>query len=193
MDIGIFGGTFNPIHNGHLAAANAAVDKIPLDRVYMVPSSKPPHKTEKKLIPFSHRYKMVEMAVAGYPHLYTSDLDSTKDNSYTKNLIQRFRQNFPDDQLFLIIGADNIPELTTWYDYKWILNNINIVAINRKVDVDRKKEEYIDKIAYVTIPPVEISSSLVRERIIAGEDVSDLVPPEVCRYIENHELHRYVE
>ncbi len=191
MNIGVLGGTFDPIHYGHLAVAVESAKQVPLDRVYFAPSSNPPHKLPDQITAFFHRMIMVELAVDNYPHFYPSKLDYTSNKkSFTKHLIKKNQQQFPNDNVFLIIGADNITQLTTWYDYRWLLENVNIVAVNRKTNTDLTKVDYLERIRIINIEPVEISSSLIRERVFTGNDISDLVPLEVSEYIKTHGLYQ---
>ena len=189
--IGILGGTFNPVHNGHLSVALNLVIKLSLDLFYLVPSSNPPHKV-KDILPFEIRKNMLELAIESHPYLRISDLDHTHDKkSYTKHLIERFRKDFTQDELFFIIGADNIPQLSNWYDYRWLLDNINIVAVNRPgQDLSNYSHlEYFKKLTIVETSPVDVSSADIRKKLANNDAISGLVPPAVEEFIKKNHLY----
>jgi len=190
MNIGIVGGTFNPVHNGHIAIALYSLERIPLDYIYLVPSSNPPHKNYSSLASFSHRVEMIKLAINNYPRLLCSELDYTgNDKSYSKYLIQRFKQQLPEAVLYFIIGTDNIPMLHTWFDYEWILNNVKIVAVNRKTAGKYRNLPWSDMISFLDMPPVDISSSELRKMIARGGSINASIPPAVSEYIFNKKLY----
>jgi nicotinate-nucleotide adenylyltransferase len=192
MKLGILGGTFNPVHNGHLAIAKAVYKSLELDRVYLVPAFNPPHKGDEKIIDYEERFKLLELATESYPYLKVSRLDHTPGSvSYTKHLIERLKEKYPAASFYFIIGADNIPQISRWYDYKWLLDNVTFVAVPRGdfEIVDYWNLDYIEKIQSVDMESVDISSRMIRQKLARGEDISGLVPPVVAEYIHKHNLY----
>lgn len=187
---GIFGGTFNPVHKGHIEVAGLALDRIGLNKIYFVPSYNPPHKNKHHIVSYDHRLKMLSLALQNDSRFDFSLLDYTPgEKSYTKNLIIRFREKYPQDSLFLIIGTDNIPQLKTWHDYKWILDNIKIIAIQRNYEDTGDPVDYHDRIQKIVIDPVDISSKGIRQRIKEGKSIAGLVPDPVIEYIKKYNLY----
>ena len=191
--LGILGGTFNPVHNGHLAIADTAYYNLHLDRVLLVPAYDPPHKAEEMIIPFEERIKMVGLAVEEFEYMEVSDLDHTPgEKSYTKHLIQRMSEHFPDTEFYFIIGEDNIPEIASWFDYEWLLQNVKFVAVTRKkisLD-DYRLVPYLEKIIFLEMEPVDISSSLLRDKIARDEDITGFLPDNVRDYIRLKGFYR---
>ena len=192
MKIGILGGTFNPVHNGHLAVAQAVHDQLQLDKILLIPSSNPPHKEETELIDYEDRWQMLERAVATSSYLEISHLDYTPEGkSYTKNLMIRLREHHPATTFYFIIGADNISQIATWYDFPWLMKHVNFVAVTRE-NFERESLpdlDYFSQITFVEMEPVNISSSRIRQLISKGEDISSLVPPSVAQYISQKGLY----
>ncbi len=192
MQIGIFSGTFNPIHNGHIAVLKAVQNKLNLSKILLTPSSTPPNKADKKLLPYRQRVKMAKLAVDRYDFVDISELDNThKEKSYTKNLILRFQESYPAEAIFFIIGADNVPDISSWYDFDWLINNVQFVAVTRS---GYNYEElvrlpYFNKIIFIEMEAVNISSKAIRENIRNNESIASLVPPEVSEYIKKNRLY----
>lgn len=193
MKYGILGGTFNPVHNGHLAVAETVYKKLRLDKVILAPAYHPPHKGNEEIIPFQQRWDMLKLATAPYQFIQLSDLDFTPgEKSYTKQLIEKLRKRHLEATFYFIIGADNIPQLPTWHKYRWLLENVNFVAVPRNdyhID-DFSHLDYIDKIIFLDMIPVNISSRVIRKKLAAGEDISDLTPAPVEEYIKSKGLYR---
>jgi nicotinate-nucleotide adenylyltransferase len=192
MKLGILGGTFNPVHNGHLAIAEAVYNSLQLDKIYMVPAYNPPHKENEKIIDFEERVRLLELATVTYPYLEVSRLDHTPGSvSYTKHLIERLKEKYPDASFYFIIGADIIPQLSSWYDYKWLLDNVTFVALPRGdfEIVDYWNLDYIEKIQSIDMDPVNISSRMIRQKLARDEDISALVPSVVAEYIKQNNLY----
>jgi len=190
--IGIFGGTFNPPHVGHLIVAQHVCEHLKLDRVYFVPSYISPHKRkgEEKLA--LHRSRMVRAAIRNNPVFATSDEELTRrGNSYTVDTLVAFHAQFPGSRLFLIIGADNYPEFHTWRNPLQILQLATLVVMNRadtKISVLKRSSR--DKVRFVAVPKIDISSSQIRHIVRAGGSIRYLVPSEVEVYLQRHHLYR---
>lgn len=188
MRIGILGGTFNPIHIGHLILAEEARQILRLDKVVFVPCYSPPHKSSKGLIEARHRLQMVKMTTAPHPSFEVSDIEiKAGGKSYTHETIQKLKEVFPGGRLFLIVGSDAIEELPNWKNFKKILELARIIIAQRpEFPVDSKPVWA----RIIRIPRVAISSSDIRQRIKKGSSIRYLVPEAVERYIQKNKLYK---
>jgi len=180
MKIGLLGGSFNPVHNGHIELAQTALDSFNLDKILFLPSGNHPLKKDHSIPSVNIRYELTGKAIASYNNFDISRLDmETTEPSYTKFLLMRLQNVFPHDKFYFIAGSDIISELRKWHDYEWLLNNIEFIIAHRP-DIDKaswNKLEYIDKFHFMEMEPVDISSTMIRKMIIEGKDISALVPP----------------
>ena len=134
--VALFGGTFDPVHAGHIAVAQAAERRFHLDAIHFIPSSRPPHKTELALTPFVHRYAMVALACVEHPVFVPSLAEAELDGGpprpfFTIDTVRRFRREFPDDHLFFIAGADQFLEIPTWKSYETLLDSCDFIIASR--------------------------------------------------------------
>lgn len=187
--IGVLGGTFNPIHIGHLAIAQMAKEKIRLDKVIFVPSNWPPHKRAKGIASAEDRYKMVQLAITGNPYFSISDFEiKKKGKSYTIDTLRYFRGKFSKDtKLFFIIGGDLLPQLNEWRYIDEILKIASFIVVNRPGQIRK-----IKGVRYhaVSMPGIDISSSYLRQRHIKGSSIKYFVPDQVIDYIKRHKLYK---
>src|SRR5690554_814577 len=132
--IGILGGTFDPIHYGHLISAQWSMESFSLDRILFIPTGSPPHKQEKEVLSADHRYQMILLAIKDHPHFQISTIELTrKDPSYTIDTIRELQNKYDNDtQLFFITGADSILELHTWKRYEELLDSCCFIATTRE-------------------------------------------------------------
>ncbi len=187
--LGILGGTFDPVHCGHLLLARYVLEALALDRVLFVPAAEPPHKGEVPT-PSEHRWRMVCAAVEGHDRLEASDLELRRPGvSYTVDTLRRLRDERPHDERFLIIGADNVPELDGWHDPEGILELATVVAGTRVEAEALPAGAFSDRVERVDTPVFDISSTKIRRRVRAGLPVRCLVPEAVERYIADHGLY----
>ncbi len=187
MRIGILGGVFDPIHNGHLLLAEAVFKGLLLKRLYFVPSHVSPV-TKKEQTPSDLRFTMTEAAVRGRKGFYVSDVELKRGGvSYTIDTVREFRKEFPKPhELFLIVGADWAGRLDQWKDIKSILSLCQCVIASRP---GFELKDLPKGVQTLLFSPFDVSSTQIREMIRAGEDVSRLVPPEVCRMIQKNRLY----
>lgn len=193
MKLGIFGGAFNPVHNGHLALAKSYYDGLRLDRIIFIPTSVPPHKTSDYLAPKKDRLEMVRLAVEGNPAFEVSDIEFCRQGkSYTYDTLSALRRIYPDSELYLIIGADQFLTFHLWYRYKEILDMVTLCTSARESESEKKElYEYAKsldglesgKYFIADYPVLKLSSSEIRDKINSGEDISDLVSKRVYNYI----------
>ena len=182
MKIGLLGGSFNPVHNGHIELAQTALDSFSLDKILFLPSGNHPLKNNNSIPPVEIRYDITKKAIASNPYFEISRLDMEAETpSYTKLLVMRLNNSFPQDEFYFIAGSDIISELKKWHDYKWVLDNIEFIIAHRP-DIDRSawnELEYIDKLHFMEMEPIDISSTIIREMIAKGDDISLLVPANI--------------
>ena len=199
MKTGILGGTFNPIHTGHLILAENAYDMIGLDQVLFVPSGVSYLKDQDEIVSASDRIRMVELAIERNPHFALSTIETDRDgNSYTYETIQVLKAKNPDDELYFLGGADILLSIHTWMKPEIIFEHAALVIAPRN-DTDpvllqeRKaalEEEYRAKIVLLNTTDLEISSTDLRERIARGHSVRYYIPDPVLEYIREHQLYK---
>jgi nicotinate-nucleotide adenylyltransferase len=184
--IGVLGGTFDPPHHGHLVLARSAAHQLGLDRVLLVPASSPPHKPGGPTLPAAERLGLVQAAVAGDPVLEASGLEVERPGpSYTVDTLERVARDNPGADLWFILGADQMALFASWERPQRIAE-IARLAVARRAGADRaavtpaEGSPAAGRVDVVDMPEVPISSTLVRERLAGGCDVTDLVPPAVA-------------
>jgi nicotinate-nucleotide adenylyltransferase len=193
--VGIMGGTFDPVHYGHLLIAEIARAEFDLHRVVWVPAGDPPHKTADPVTSAEHRYAMTLLATATHPQFEVSRLELERaGRSYTLDTVLTFREQLPNAELFFITGADAILEILTWYRHEELIRACAFIAATRPgYDLGQLRAvlppEYLPRIHPITTPGVDISSTNVRERVLAGKPIRFLVPEPVEAYIAKHRLY----
>lgn len=205
MRRGIIGGTFDPVHQGHLQIARTCREALELDRVELVPCFLPPHKGRPDLTPAPLRLAMVALACAGDPHLVPAAREILRGGrSFTVDTLREMREESPGDALFFLMGADSLEELGTWVQPEEISQLARVVALNRPGhDLGRAPGFLRDRIVpagqgsgapgevwTLEMPPVPISSTEVRETLARGGSPSELVPARVAEYIDKCGLYR---
>lgn len=188
MRLGLFGGTFDPIHNGHLAVARAAMAACALDRLLLIPNRVPPHKQSATTASFAQRLAMVRAAVAGDPRLEASGIEDRDGKSYTIETLERLRASYgPGVAFYFVIGADAFAEVMTWYRVADVFRMTDfIVAARPGFAYEAPVGARVHPLEGVDYPE---SSTAIRERLAAGLPVEEL-PAAVADYIEEHGLYR---
>lgn len=195
--LGILGGTFDPIHHGHLVAAEEACHQLELDQVLFVPAGTPPHKPNRPISPAHHRMRMVELAIAAKPYFALSRVDVERPGlCYTVDTLELLRAEWGlGPTFYFIVGADSLADIPTWYQPRRLMELCELVVAARtgvEVDLARLEEQLPglrDRLNWVPMPALEISSSDLRARVRAGRPISYLVPPAVEAYILEQELY----
>ncbi len=198
MKIGILGGTFDPIHNGHIAIALAAKKQCELDETWLMPAKLPPHKLNKDISEDEHRIAMLSEVVKEFPELKLSLFEYERDSvSYTYETLQRLRRLRPDVEWYYIMGEDSLENFTTWYLPRQIASMATLVVAPRDDDANSLRElaelrsaQYNATIIPLSIPWKPISSSEIRANVESGESIADMVPASVVCYIDEHNLYR---
>lgn len=199
--IGLFGGSFNPVHIGHLIMAQDALELLDLAKVLFIPCNQPPHKDAKELAPAAQRIAMLEMAIESNPDFEICDLELRRGGpNYTIDTIRQLRKIYPKHELVFIIGSDSLPELHQWKDINELLHLCRFATFSRpgfelkKISKKRLKlgADATDTLLknVVSIHQLNISSSDIRHRTAEGMNISYLVLSAVERYIAEHNLYK---
>ena len=213
--VALFGGTFDPIHSGHIVVAQAAQRRFHLDAIYFIASSRPPHKTKPALTPFIHRYAMVALACADHATFVPSLAEAPVDGAaphvfYTIDTVRRFHREHPDDHLYFIVGADQFLEIVTWKNYEALFDACDFIVVSRpgfRVEalrlvipperLGRTPSSDPHKIILrkstvhlLTTVASHVSSTEVRHRLERRQSIHGLVPARVEEYILRQALYR---
>ncbi len=209
--IGLFGGTFDPVHNGHLSLADYVLDILELDSILFIPAARPPHKGHAKLTSFKHRLAMVNIAILDKPRFFVSNMElQRRGPSYSIDTLKELRSLLDQGvHLFFIIGMDSFVELDTWKEGQQLLDYADLAVVARPDYplaligplIDRlghytfdsagsywAAPERLGRIYPVNMPPIAISSTDVREKAESGVSLDGLIPPAVYEYIVAHGL-----
>ena len=188
MKIGILGGTFNPVHVGHLILAEEAKEKIGLEKIIFVPTYLPPHKNSSEIASAFDRYEMIKTAIRNNKSLLVSDIEiKRKGKSYTIDTLREFKKKYPNDELFFISGSDLLKYLEEWKDLTEILKMVKFIVATRPGYPLEKIPHYIST---VSIRAVDISAFEIRKAIKEGKSFRYLVPEAVFNYITKRKLYR---
>ncbi len=201
MRVGIYGGTFSPVHNGHVAAAKAFMEQMWLDILYIIPTGVSPHKVMKGDATARDRLEMCRLAFAGIDGVIVSDLEMKREGkSYTVDTLRELYD--PAGRLFFLMGTDMLLTLDQWREPEEIFRLCYPVYIRRETDAaldDRIVEKITDyharfgkMVPRIVAPAIELSSSDVREAVANGVPIDGVVPPAVAQYIEQHDLYRNI-
>ena len=213
MRLGLFGGTFNPVHWGHLRSAEEIREMCQLEQVIFIPTNISPHKKSGEIVSANHRLKMLNLAVERNPHFLTSDVELKRlGKSYSIETIGHFKQAFGEDTtLFFIMGMDAFLEIDSWRNYNELFSLCNFIVmtrpqyetkdLDRVIPAQRIKDfvYYPDEMKFVhnsqfsiyikEITPLDISSNAIRTFIKSGRSIQYLLPEEVEKYVKEHRLY----
>ena len=212
MRIGLMGGSFNPVHNAHLRIAGEAQAACLLDRIIFIPAADPPHKPLAGDVSFKHRSTMVSMAIAGRAGFEMSTVEAERGGkSYSVDTIRAFREMFPGDELFFIIGGDSFLEIGSWHRYAEIFPQCNLIVVERpgcpvtdplealpaavrgEFAFDGKTGRLTHHsgttLYFITGSPLEFSSTEIRRLAAGGADITRYVPPDVATYISQQRIY----
>jgi nicotinate-nucleotide adenylyltransferase len=208
--VGLLGGTFDPIHNGHLAVAEAGVRALSLDAVRFIPSARPPHRPDSPIASEYHRLEMARRAVATNAAWEVSDLELQRNGpSYTfDTLAQLHREGLTPLQIFFLTGADAFAEIATWHQYPAVLDSAHFAVVarpgaavgqlhqrlpslaSRMVRADEIDAARTPRIVLIEWPTPDVSSTDIRRRVMTGDPIDTFVPAAVAAYIMQHALYR---
>jgi nicotinate-nucleotide adenylyltransferase len=196
--VGIFGGTFDPIHIGHLAAVDDAAALLDLDRVLFVPNRIPPHKMDRSVSSTEARVAMVSLAVAGNPLFELSTIELEREGpSYTLDTLRELRTRFPGAELTFLAGCDALNALHTWHEPEALLREFGMLIMERPTDspvdwaaIETRFPGIRDQVRVLEVPLLDISSADIRRRVREGRPIRYYVVPAVAEYIQTHGLYR---
>ena len=203
--LGVLGGTFDPIHYGHLRAGEAAETALTLDEIRLIPAHDPPHRALDPKASAFHRFALCALAIEGKPGWRLSDAELTRTGpSYTAHTLRALHaEGWQPSQIFFILGSDAFAEIATWYDFPAVLKSANYAVVARpgtsleaawdRLDPAGVEDPSLSKgstgVFRVNAQTPDVSSSDIRARLSAGLSIDDLVPPPVARYILNHRIY----
>jgi nicotinate-nucleotide adenylyltransferase len=191
MRLGVMGGTFDPIHNGHLVTASEVADEFDLDEVVFVPTGQPPGKVERDVSLAEHRYLMTVIATAANPQFTVSRVDIDRPGpTFTTDTLADLRSERPESELYFITGADALSEIMSWKDADRLWGQAHFVGVTRPGHALSARGLPPERVSLLEVPALAISSTDCRSRVRAGRPVWYLVPDGVVRYIAKHELYR---
>ncbi len=196
MRIGLVGGSFNPVHNGHLRVAIEVKEQMELDWVEIIPAPRPPHKLDKKMVSFEMRVMLLKKSIQDIDFLKINTIEGDRDGpSYTVWTLRELKMIYSKSDLFFVVGGDEIKGLDKWYKWRELFSLANLVVVGRKEKdlfdlehfLDKKLPEakrYLDyswriegnRIDYINIPRIEVSSSMIRKKALFGKSLRGLVP-----------------
>ena len=193
MKIGLYFGTFNPIHIGHLVIANHMAEYSDLDKLWMVITPHNPFKKKSSLLDNNHRFQMVQRALEEYPKIEASTIEfNLPQPNYTVNTLAHLQEKYPKDEFCLIMGEDNLKSLHKWKNYEVILEHHDIYVYPRisEGQIDHQFMGH-SKIHKVEAPIMEISSTVIRKGVAAGKNIQPLLPDAVYRYMDEMNFYKF--
>lgn len=192
MDIGLFGGSFNPPHVAHLIVAEVARDQFGFDEVWWIPNATPPHKPHDELAKVDHRLEMTQRAVEDNPAFRVCDIEVERSGvSYTVETVRVLQEQRPDTDFALLIGSDSLDHFAEWHKPDEIAERVPLVVYKRPGVIDTVPESrFANHVRFVSAPVMEVSGTEIRSRCSADRTIRYLVPESVRAYIEEHELYQ---
>lgn len=196
--IGLLGGSFDPIHVGHLHIGRHACARLDLARVVFMPAGQPPHKLGQALTDPEHRFEMARLAVAGEPCFTISRIDLDRPGPcYSVDTVRLMQEAWgPTARIYFLIGADSLADLPTWREPERLLQLCQVVAVARPgytLDLETLNRRFPDAppvLLLENVPPIDVSATEIRRRVAAGCSIEGMVPPAVAAYIRAHGLYR---
>lgn len=192
MDIGLFGGSFNPPHIAHLIVAECVRDQFDLNEVWWIPNATPPHKPEVNLVAVRHRLEMTRRAVAPHVDFEVCEIEVQREGvSYTVETVRALQEQYPDTDFALLIGSDSLDSFGEWHRPDEIAERVPLIVYKRPGAIEAVAEpRFANHVRYVAAPVMEVSGTEVRARCRAGRSIRYLVPDPVRSYVETHDLYR---
>ncbi|MBE6081272.1 MAG: nicotinate-nucleotide adenylyltransferase [Tissierellaceae bacterium] len=197
--IGIMGGTFDPVHIGHLIIAEESRVNFDLDKIIFVPTGEPPHKNLKNVTSAKDRYEMTLLSIMHNPYFYISDIEIKREGlTYTIDTIKYFKKRYPKSEIFFIIGADSLINIDKWKNSEELLRESKFIVAKRvgieysllEERINEINDKYSKIVFSVTTPYIDISSTDIRKRVKNGENIKYYLPLDVEAYIKKNRLYR---
>lgn len=197
--IGILGGTFNPIHFGHLILGQSAKEEFGLDKVLVMPTKNPVYKTISGGVSEQNRIDMIKLAIRDFPYFEFSDMELRRNGAtYTVDTLRELKKQNYEDQYYFIMGADSLYQIETWKEPDKILSMVNVLVATRNdsrsaldAQIEYLEEKYDGKIFHLSSPSIEISSNEIRKKNISGQSIHFFLPEAVIDYIERNGLYEH--
>ncbi len=201
MKLGIFGGTFDPVHHGHLLLAECCREQCELDQIWFMPAHVPPHKQGRTLSPAFRRLEMLQLATAGHPSFFVSDIEIERGGvSYTVETLMRVREMHPEAEIFFLMGADSLKDLPTWREAKRICELAVPIVVRRRGSPEPDFDSLTGLVLatrlatiiehQVQMPLIGFSSTSIRDAVAGGRSIRFLTPHAVEQYIRTHHLYQ---
>lgn len=192
VSVGLFGGTFDPVHVGHISLVSSFLKSRLIDEIWIILTPFPPHKEDREYVHYSDRKRMLELAFQDHDKVKISTIEKYLPKpSYTVKTIDHIQNKYPDTKFYLCIGEDSLANFDKWKDHQKILSQCNLLVAERpEVSHSNVEEGILEKAKIIEHTPVQASSSSVRSLISSGKDVKHLLPPEVYKYIIDNELYQ---
>ncbi len=197
MSIAVFGGTFDPVHLGHLIIAEQAYNSFQPEKIIFMPAGIPPHKDKTEISSTDHRLEMLKLAVNSNPHFEISQWElKNKERSYTVDTLKKLKKDYPSRKIYMIIGADSLLDIFNWKQPEYLLKNANFIVARRPefllkdIYLDQRFREYRDRINILDNSLIEISSSQIRKLCKEEKSIKYLTLNKIIDYIKNHNLYR---
>lgn len=191
--LGLFGGTFDPVHYGHLRTVDSARRELELPKIWLMPNPRPPHKLTDSLTSYQHRKAMLQLALREFPELEIATFEEDPDSTgYTTDTVKRVLASLPLEprELWLIVGADSMIELPLWKNPDVLFEDANVAVLPRPgFDLAKVEPRFLSRARVLQTPWLEISATEIRRRIQTGEDTGDMLSPAVLAYIREHQLY----
>jgi nicotinate-nucleotide adenylyltransferase len=191
MKTGLFFGTFNPVHSGHIRIARYFTEEVHLDRILFIISPHNPLKKKTGLLDAEKRLEMVRLAISGYKNFEVSDIEfHLSQPSYTYITLDKIKEKFPQDELLLLMGSDSLSSIEKWKNYQYILENFTIYVYPRLQGRILAKYRHHPHIRFFDAPMINISATDIRYKILTGKSVKELTTPEVSEYLLKNGIYR---
>lgn len=200
-NVGIMGGTFNPIHNVHLIMAEEARRQFDLEEIWFMPSKNPPHKEKSEIASDEHRTRMIQHCIRENPYFKFSDMELKREGvTYTKDTLEHLKEMYPEYMFYFIVGGDSLAGMDAWYRPDLIFQKCHVLAANRDQTDNHKIQEWIRfyegkyagaRISEIVMPSISISSEMIREKLASGRSISYYCPPVVAAYIKCNGLYGF--
>ncbi|WP_152397058.1 nicotinate-nucleotide adenylyltransferase [Paenibacillus guangzhouensis] len=193
MKVGLFGGTFDPIHIGHLLLAEHACEALAFDAVWFMPAADPPHKSRQPLATGVQRLEMIRLAIEGNALFHVTDIEMERGGvSYTIDTIEELQRRFPDHAFSFLMGADMVNYLPKWHRIDELAERINFVGVGRPgttLQLDHLPAHIRDQVTMLEVPLFELSSTTIRERVSEDKSIRYRVPDRVHEFIQRNDLY----
>lgn len=186
--LGILGGLFDPIHTGHIGISHFAMRRLNLEKVLFIPTYEPPHK--EKFSSYDDRKNMVQLAIGDIPGFELSEVEKEIEGpSYSVNTLKKLHEIYPEYEIYFIIGSDNLGKMEEWHRPEKIFDLAHVVMANRPGDDRPEQSRFEERMIKIKMPPMDISSTEIRNMVREGKAIDKFVPPDVVKYIRTEGLY----